>query len=460
MPITDSAPSYRPKLIETAFIDFISDRFDPFWSPVTPRVKLVSKVQLNDSLIALELAPNPRWLRQLKRRQSQHSMPPLQSARHQATNANSLSQTTSTPALTHLASPNLSWQAGQHITLSVKISSIYYHRSYSLVGTPLESPLHRLVNRPAHSNHSLYIAIKPQGLVSNYLANHARIGDVFDCELPEGEFTLIHQHVEPSQPLGFIASGSGITPMPGLINHALQTGDAKRPVTLVYYYAATLGTTLADSQLANRQLINKEIQAPKPRNQDADSAAAFVDYWQLLANRHPNFRYYLINTLDSSSYIAGSRHLNAKVLKAVNLHPKTTKLFACGAPEMMQSLQQLGNDNLVMEYFEPILVSTLVSTPQYPDMNAAADTPTLTISLRRRQRQIQALTPAQNILNSTEAQGITLPHGCRQGICNMCRCDKISGVVKNLKTGKLSEDGFESIKPCVSLPMTDVILDI
>lgn len=472
MTLSPNSTQYRPKIIETAFVDFISERIYPFGSPVTAKVKLLNKVWLTNSLVAIELAPNKRWQRQLKRRQSLSAL-----------------------------SPSALWQAGQHIHLGVKIGSICHQRNYSLLGTTSASPLSGIfparlnsqqlgtlrqakvndvdAHRHADTANSLHIVIKPQGLVSNYLAYDAKVGEVFDCDLPEGEFTLAQQRVTAQQPLGFIASGSGITPMPGLISEALRTGAASRPVTLLYYYNNQSHQTQADTdarfahknshqQYHDQPSHATQLRHPAHSPRYSDSAihphgAVFIEYWQQLAKSYPNFRYHLVNTANPSSYIAASRHLTLPVLETINLADAQCLIFACGAPGLMLSLPQLVPGKLAMEYFEqpPNLAGAAEANNQSePNPSAVpADSPKA-VRFRRRQRQLQMLTATQSILSSAEAEGIKLQHGCRQGICNMCRCDKVSGVVENLKTGELSHDGFESIKPCISTPLTDVVLDL
>ncbi|MDO5770269.1 MAG: iron-sulfur cluster-binding domain-containing protein [Psychrobacter sp.] len=462
--------AYRPKIIESAFVDFISERINPFWSPVSSKAKLTRKLRLNDSLVALELTPNRLWLKQLAR-QIRHQHHDLASNHQRRTRR--LTQ----------------WQAGQHISLSVKLDGIYHHRYYSLVGTPdltgllLIDPIINDKQQATKSQaNKLMIALKQQGRVSDYLAYEAKVGETFDIGLPEGDFTLEHHQLPAGQPVGFIASGSGITPMPGLITEALESGDPKRPVTLLYYYHPT----------ANQ------------------SSPAFLSYWQALARQYPNFHYYIVNTNEPSSYLAGGRHLNADTLQAINLSPEHSKLFVCGAPAMMQSLPKILNDwsskatltphtntielspingdsdssnsasNQAMSIRSmpnPIMPSdSTVTTASFMDNVATeffghfdsqpsndvdtSNSEVVTIWLRRRQRQFQLPLAGQHILMGAQTAHIRLPHGCRQGICNMCRCDKVSGVVKDSRTGKLSGEGFESIKPCISLAMGDVVLDV
>lgn len=494
--------AYQPKIIESAFVDFISERVNPFWSPISTKAKLTQKLWLNDSLVALELTPNRLWLKQQARQIRQQ---------HQLYSAHE-----------RRASQHSHWQAGQHISLSVKLDGIYHHRHYSLVGMPDLTgllpidPIIGDVQQPTKSHaNKLMIVIKPQGRVSDYLAYEAKVGETFDIGLPEGDFTLSHHQVAADRPLGFIASGSGITPMPGLISQALHEGDATRPVTLLYYYRSSPSRR---PFISKAQSVTMSSLAKSPIA--ISQKPAFLPYWQSLAQRYPNFHYHLIDTQDPSRYLGHSgsetlrdqsplsRHIDEATLYRLNLSPEHCQLFACGSPAMMRHLTQLiahwppstalpntaddaaiddcsnlsfnntfnsaadiCGDNqtsqalksnekprsflqhLAVEYFGQFADETDGTT-------VSAQRPPVTIQLRRRQRQLRSAPASQSILKSAEAERIMLPHGCRQGICNMCRCDKVSGVVKDLTTGKLSHDGFESIKPCISAPMSDVVLDV
>ena len=428
--------TYRPKLVENAFVDFISERISPFHSPLSPKVQLVSRQWLTDDLIALQLRPNKNWLQRL-RKATQGSM---------------------------------AWQPGQNLTLGVTLGGIRHNRSSSLVGTPAISPLlpatysdqqtvgRRQNQKQQHKSlntlDTLTLVIRPQGQISDYLAHVAEIGEVYDCSLPQGNFTLMSHEVSASQPLGFVASGSGITPMPGLIAEALQTGTNKRPVTLLYYH----------------------------------HQHAFVEFWQHLSERYANFHYHLVNTQDTDSYVAASRYIALPVLTATQLDTPECRIFACGSTSLLAGLtaalgelkhnQATATDelsvantelststiaNLAVENFDQVLAPSAptAGADSLADNAAiaASSAPPLNIHLRRRGRTLPVLATSQSILQCAEAERIQLPHGCRQGICNTCRCDKISGVVKDIMTGKITHGGQESIKPCISIALTDVVLD-
>tara|TARA_R110002051_G_scaffold302935_1_gene371542 strand:- start:6753 stop:8069 length:1317 start_codon:yes stop_codon:yes gene_type:complete len=434
---------YRPELIQRAFVDFISRRLHPFWSLTVPKLRLIARHALSDDLIALQFEPNHAF--------KQQAFSSNDSSGHRL---------------------NKGWHGGQHITVSVLLDGVYHQRHYSLVGLAQQSLWwHEDSEQKPHKNNDNFnnnlnnsfdkkspaqigtstvtIAIKPQGLVSDYLSKRAALGTIFNSSLPSGEFTLAHsvlaqqasqisEHsslISVSVPLLFIASGSGITPMLGLITQALQNGH---PVTLLHY---------------NRTTFYK---------------SPLQDQWQQLANRYSTFIYHLINTGDPSTYLAGSRHLSVETLIALKLPLMDTQIFACGSPALLAGLYRACDeidlphgkqlrDHITIESFSAIeSLDYMFSTTDKADKEAVTSE-AKTIYLRGRQRQYNSST---TLLLGAESAGIRLSHGCRQGICQLCRCNKISGRVKNIQTGKISNDGYESIQTCINVPMTNVVLDI
>ena len=433
---------YRPELIQRAFVDFISTRLHPFWSLTVPKLRLIARRPLSDELIALQFQPNRAFKQQAF--SSSYRL-----GNHSYNNSHK------------------GWHGGQHINLSVLIDGIYHQRHYSLVGLP-DDALWWYDDNSVKSNNRLNdkfksqtitstitIAIKPQGLVSDYLSKCAALGTIFNSSLPSGEFTLAHtvlakqtsQISEPltltslQVPLLFIASGSGITPMLGLITQALQNGHQ---VTLLHYNR----TTFDKSPLQNQ--------------------------WQQLAAKYPAFTYHIIHTEDPNTYLAGSRHLSVETLIALKLPLMDTQIFACGSPALLAALYRACDEidlaygkqlreNIMIESFSALENFSATESFDYilSDTNKAGEeavtTEEKTVYLRGRQRQYNS---SSTLLLDAEKAGIRLNHGCRQGICQLCRCNKISGRVKNIQTGKISNDGYESIQTCINVPMTDVVLDI
>jgi ferredoxin len=194
--------------------------------------------------------------------------------------------------------------------------------------------------------------------------------------------------------------------------------------------------------------------------------AQFQHQWQQLSDTYPAFSYHLIHTDNPATYLAGERYLSAEGLLSLNLPLADTQIFACGSQALLAGLYKAvseiilpqGNqlrDNIIIENFGSALPDFDSGGNQVLDN--ALQTESHTVYLRSRQRQFDSDT---TLLVAAGNAGIRLAHGCRQGICQLCRCNKVSGVVKNIQTGKISSDGYESIQTCINIAMTDVVLDI
>ncbi|MGP4733218.1 MULTISPECIES: flavin reductase family protein [unclassified Psychrobacter] len=399
------ANGYRPEIIQRAFVDFIGSRLHPFWSLTTPKLRLIARYTLSDDLIALHFETNRAF-----RQQTSEMMG--------------------------------GWQGGQYLDLCVCIDGVYYQRSYSIVGLA-HQPLWWLDDNTeshmADQCHTVTIAIKPQGLVSDYLTKQMPLASVIDTSLPLGHFTLEqtsilrHEISDNKQltPLLFIAGGSGITPMLGLITQALSNGHQ---VTLLHY-----------SRTVSYQLQHQ---------------------WQQLNEAHPDFIYHLIHTEEPTTYLAGTRYLSAESLLSLNLPLADIQIFACGSQALLTGLYKAAaeitlstnkqlRDNIIVENFGNALADVDNNSNQTFDRTVPVEEHV--VYLRSRQRQFSSDT---TILAAAENADVRLAHGCRQGICQLCRCNKVSGVVKNIQTGKVSGDGYESIQTCINIAMTDVILDV
>ena len=401
------ANGYRPEIVQRAFVDFIGSRLHPFWSLTTPKLRLIARYEMSDDLIALQFETNQAFRQQISKGADD-------------------------------------WQGGQYLDLRVFIDGVYHQRSYSLVGLanqPLWWQDDAVITKSAKSQrHTVTIAVKPQGLVSDYLTKQLSLSSIVDTSMPLGHFTLAQAKTsldnrEPDNqklhPLLFVAGGSGITPMLGLIAQALADGYQ---VALLHYSRSKL---------------------PQLQRQ-----------WQQLSDTYPAFSYHLIHTDNPATYLAGERYLSAEGLLSLNLPLADTQIFACGSQALLAGLYKAvseiilpqGNqlrDNIIVENFGNALPDFDSGGNQVLDN--ALQTESHTVYLRSRQRQFDSDT---TLLVAAENAGIRLAHGCRQGICQLCRCNKVSGVVKNIQTGNISSDGYESIQTCINIAMTDVVLDI
>ena len=104
----------------------------------------------------------------------------------------------------------LEYEAGQY--LSVKVTNEGDRRSYSLISSPNEADL------------GLLIDTGPGGLGSKFFM-HASPGEMIEVLLPMGRFIVREDNERNAL---FVATGSGIAPMRGMIKEALSlSGDRK-----------------------------------------------------------------------------------------------------------------------------------------------------------------------------------------------------------------------------------------
>src|SRR5690606_13264131 len=66
----------------------------------------------------------------------------------------------------------------------------------------------------------------------------------------------------------------------------------------------------------------------------------------------------------------------------------------------------------------------------------------------------------RTLLEQAEGAGLNPKSGCRMGICQTCRCKKLEGVTRDIRTGELSTQPDVDIQLCVSVPVGNVSIDL
>ena len=64
------------------------------------------------------------------------------------------------------------------------------------------------------------------------------------------------------------------------------------------------------------------------------------------------------------------------------------------------------------------------------------------------------------ILVAGEEAGLTLPFGCREGICHTCVGELRSGQMRDLRTGKVSGQGGEMVRTCINAPEGPIEIEL
>lgn len=291
--------------------------------------------------------------------------------------------------------PNeISYQAGQYITIILTFNGKESRRSYSLCSSPVTDDF-------------LAIAIKKVdgGNVSNYLVRNLNPGDKLNVLNPGGNFTT-EFHSNNERTLLLFAGGSGITPILSIIKTALHT-EPKSKIILVYQ--------------------NRNIQT-----------TIFKDYLEKLHRKFPH-RFQVVHILSKPEKTwegkAGrlSAEMVAEIVKEEKIDLSASDVFFCGPKGMMDTaelvMKKLGVDKN-RRYKESFVSSSRPdedanrSNQSVPEFEESE----VTILLEGEEYQIK-VKREDFILETGLDAGLDLPFSCQSGLCTTCRGKLLEGKV-------------------------------
>jgi len=367
MHVRDNSISQQKRLLNTVIdqhaANFWLQKLNPLWSMGQALGKIVKKVQVAKDMVSLTIQTNRHFQAGL---------------------------------------------AGQHHPVIIEYQGSRYERSYSL--TQLNPQLVVLTVKKVQ-----------QGIVSSWLVDQAKVGDIIEFGQPYGDMCLTaHQ---PN--LLLLAAGSGITPMYSLLEAwSKQKNNINQKVQLMYWV-----------------------------KQQADSA--FLQRFEQLSEKHPQFSFKIFYTqadvdlpsdLTSVSTQQLSSRINQQHIEDIDV--LNTSVYACGPSGFVTTVESLfaNSPNLKSEAFS-------LSPISHELMG------TVNITLSKSQKTV-SIARGQSILLGLEQQNIRPTHGCRMGICNKCACPKVQGATKNLVNGSENTEPGSLLKLCVNTAQTDLIIDL
>jgi ferredoxin-NADP reductase len=282
--------------------------------------------------------------------------------------------------------------AGQHLQLHIEIDGRLLERTFSICSA--EQRLSEL--------HELELAIQiqPQGRFTGALSGRLRPGHNVYLSRPAGDFCLKRQ-----QPACLVAAGSGVTPLFSMLK---SISRLTQPMTFIYSFR---GQT--------RQL--------------------FAEEWGALQAKFPLLRLVL---WDSASQ---GRLTPALLLSRLQ-------------PDLQAQFYLCGPQQFTTDFSGALIDAGVAKTAIHSEsfgvvVPAAGETQPVLLQLGH---QIHQLGGHGSLLQRAEQAGLTLPYGCRRGVCMQCLCEKQSGVVRNLLTGELSDAGPGRIQLCISAAVSPV----
>jgi 3-ketosteroid 9alpha-monooxygenase subunit B len=292
------------------------------------------------------------------------------------------------------------YQAGQFLTLLVRVDGRDYRRCYSMSSSPaLDEDLRITVKRDR------------DGVVSNWLNDTAAPGKDIHALPPQGRFVLKDNDRE----LIAFAGGSGITPVFSLLRSALMSSARN---TRLFY-----ANRCRDSVIFNEALAS-------------------------LTDSHPG-RFAVQHHLDDECGFMTPADVKAFIASA-----RDADYYICGPGPFMGVVQTtlrtagVPADRVHLEHFE---VAELPVAP--PAAGGDAVTEEVTIELQRRTITVP-YSPGDTLLQTARMAGLQAPSSCEVGSCGTCMARLSQGSARMINNDALEDDEVEDgwVLTCQALP--------
>ncbi|EOM75490.1 ferredoxin reductase [Rhodococcus rhodnii] len=289
------------------------------------------------------------------------------------------------------------YRPGQYVGIGLDVDGKWHWRSYSL--TSLGDSPDRTI--------SITVKANPDGFLSSHLVDVATPGTVIRLASSKGDFVLPEP---PPEQVLFLTAGSGITPVMAMLR-TMRTRGTLRDV--VHVHSA-------------------------PERGDV----IFAEELDALARDEPGYRLHLQLTRSD-----GKVDLD----ELGRLVPDWTarECWTCGPSALLDDAERVwrgaGREKaLHTERF------TLARGDH------GGEGGTVVFSRSGKSAEIDGAT---TLLEAGENLGITMPYGCRMGICQTCVVPLAEGYVRDLRSGDEHREG-ERIQTCISSVSGECTLDL
>lgn len=319
----------------------------------------------------------------------------------------------------------LFYKPGQFLTLILSINEKEVKRSYSLCTVPVKDKYPGITVKRIEG-----------GVVSNYLLDHAKEGDIIECDYPAGIFV---SDTNPSAKLHYflIAAGSGITPLYSMLQTILHKENLST-ISLIY---------------SNRD----------------ENSIIYKDKLEVFDFQHGE-RLQVVHVLSSpsSNWSGFKDRLHPELLKnliqQLETHKKEdTRFFLCGPQAFMQMAQEtilsIGytTDHIKKETYN---ANTLLPQKEaVPSHSISALNKSATIFYRNEEYTFE-VPENETILKAAINNGIRLPYSCQNGVCTacmgMCKEGKVDVSRAEALTDK--EKDLGNVLICVGRPLTQHVV--
>jgi ferredoxin-NADP reductase len=336
---------------------------------------------------------------------SPSNMLPVQVIRREIVAPGAVSLFLALPGTTQAPAP---YFPGQFITMALPTPQETLYRSYSLSsdGDP-QRPWEITVKR------------MHMGAVSSYFYTSVEEGALLYASLPRGAFTL-PPHVEPTMRFVFVAAGSGITPIIGMIRYLALLPSRQQPMVQLHYASRSMDDMIFGDELTR-----------------LDPDETWLRQYHYLS-------------------VARERMTPAKILNEAGRIAFRAQWYMCGPESLKRDLSKM---LLAQGVAADQLHSELFATQQGPAYQVAANH-----AAGGDLRVVETgaaldVRPRETLLAALERHGYHPNFSCRVGSCGACKLQVIDGEVAPVGetlTQSEREEGY--VLGCIAYPNGEVTI--
>lgn len=309
----------------------------------------------------------------------------------------------------------IKYLAGQYITLILRINGRKYARAYSFSSAPsVDATLNVTVKRV------------PGGVVSNYINDELKVGDIVEVLEPMGNFT--YSTINTKQTVFLWGVGSGITPLYSLTKEILNT-QPNTKIHLVY------GNKCEKSTI----FLNELVQL----NQKFQSNFKLTQFFSQ------------VKTLDKNECFRGrisSEFVTSLIGKQNNLIESIH--YICGPKNLKDTI-----NNSLLELKVPSSSIFIEEFELFIDPQELYDVEDSKVTIDFKGQLSEIFVPkGKSILDVALDNDIELPYSCQTGNCSTCKGKLKEGQLKMLGLTKERSDlAQDEFLLCCSYPIVSVV---
>ncbi len=282
----------------------------------------------------------------------------------------------------------------------------------------------------APSDHVYRISVKRDGLVSQWLHDQVKVGDVIEARAPAGDFTIDPTLQRPAVLLG---GGIGITPMLAMLKHVVYEGLRKRKVR---------PTILV--QAAHAKKDRAFIDELRELEEAADGAVRVLRVLSDVSDAEEGIDYDAAGRVDAA-------------LLSRFMPIEDHDVYLCGPPPFMQAIyddlraRHILDARIHAEAFGPASLVRKVDGPSVAPTRPLPASTSVHVVFTESMKEARWTPEAGSLLELAEARGLNPDYSCRAGNCGTCRAKLLSGAVTYTQepTAEVADD---EVLICCAVP--------